>query len=129
MEFFNGLAELLFSESGTISGDKSFLLGIFASGSTIMGVIVVVLDALIFYSFGKSPVNLTHKGLNILRFIIFWGLGAGFGGFIGAAAGILQINRAACLTAGIGWPLILPRLIESAAKLEDTQTETQEEES
>jgi hypothetical protein len=62
MEFFNGLAELLFSESGTISGDKSFLLGIFASGSTIMGVIVVVLDALIFYSFGKSPVNLTHKG-------------------------------------------------------------------
>ena len=127
MEFWNGLVELLISESGTITGNKGVLLGIFTSGSAIMGVIVVILDALIFYSFGKSVMNLTHKGFNILLFIIFWGLGAGLGGFLGAAAGILQINRSACLTAGIGWPLILPRLIEGATKSEDTQAETQEE--
>ena len=128
MEFWNGLRELLFSQGGSLTSHKDILYGIFAVGSSIMGMLVVLLDIMLFYATKRSALNLTHKGLNSVLFILLWGLGAGLGSFLGAAAGILQINRAACLSAGIGWPFILPRLIEgsSVGALEDEQEEEEE---
>ena len=126
MEFWEGLFELLLSQNGTISEKKDILLGIFAAGSASMGVIVVLLDFFLFHISERSVLKLGHRGVNIFSHLLLWGMGAGFGGFLGAAAGIMQINRAACLTAGIGWPLILPRLVESVRIGEENQEETEE---
>ena len=128
MDFINSVVELLFSKSGEISGQDDLLLAVFAMSSAFMGVLVVLLDIILFYSTQNSALNLTHKGAKSLLFILLWGLGAGIGSFLGAAGGILQINRAACLTAGIGWPLILPRLIEKSTADEDEGEQDEEEE-
>lgn len=93
-----------------------------------MGALVVLLDILIFYTLQKSPLKLTHKDFNSLGVVLLWGFGAGTGSLLGAAAGILQINRSACLVAGLGWPLILPRLIDSSALGEDEDVQESEEE-
>ncbi len=121
MEFFKGLIELLFSQQGTITDNQELLLAIFSAGCAAMGIIVVVLDALLFYGMGQSALNLTYRRWSIVFFLLFWGVGAGLGGFLGASAQIFQINRVACLTAGIAWPLILPRLIQATKISEDTQ--------
>jgi hypothetical protein len=52
---------------------------------------------------------------------VLWGFGAGVGGFLGSAASIVQLTRSACIGVGVGWPLILPRLIDSFKQEEDHQ--------
>jgi len=99
------------------SGFKGSELLVFAMGSAMMGLLAVVLDwAMV--SVGRNRASLFGlsygEGLGrTIRFAIVWGLGAGLGGFLGAATDILQFSRGACFGVGVGWPLILPRLIDS----------------
>lgn len=128
MEFVDGLLQLIFSPDGTYKGSGFYPLLIFSVASGIMGCFIVLLDWLTFQSNRGSALKLIYRGGNVLWLILLWGAGAGLGGFIGASFGVLELNRAACITIGIGWPFILPRIIKSV-EAEDEDFEDYQEES
>ncbi len=130
MVFWEGLFDLLMSREGVIPENGSSLnLLIFASCSAIMGILAVILDWISFTLLGKSLLKLAYGGSKSFRFLVLWGLGAGIGGFLGASFHIFEIHRVACLTAGIGWPFVIPRLVESVrtTRKEEVQKEEEEE--
>ena len=124
MDFKGALWELILGKTGglpkTFEGSEIL---VFAVGSALMGLIAVVLDWVVFSVRGKSLFNLSYgqRSRTTLRLLLLWGVGAGVGGFLGSAASIVQLTRAACIGVGVGWPFILPRLIDSF-KEEDEQT-------
>jgi hypothetical protein len=124
MGFRAALWELMLGKTGRLPTDfgGSEIL-VFAAGSATMGLIAVALDWVLFSVRGRSVFNLSYgeTSANALRLVFLWGIGAGVGGFLGSAAAILQLTRSACIGVGVGWPLILPRLIDSFTHEEDQQ--------
>ena len=121
----DALWELMLGRSGRVptAFDGSEVL-VFGVGSALMGLIAVFLDWILFSVRGRSIFDLSYgEGFNrkAVSLILKWGIGAGVGGFLGAAASILQLTRGACIGVGVGWPLILPRLIDSFTHKEDQQ--------
>lgn len=129
MEFIDGMFQLIFSVTGEYSGENPPALAVFSASSAVVGIIVVVLDWLLVMSGKESALNLAHRGANSIWLIMLWGMGAGLGGFLGAGFGILQLNRVACITTSVAWPLILPRLVKtiSIESGEDSEDEEEEE--
>ncbi len=122
MDFFSAVSSLLFSLEGRIPEGTELILLVFASGAAFMGLVVVILDwGAHTLTGGRSYLHLSYGGWKTPWMLLIWGIGAGIGGFIGAAANVLEIQRAACLTAGISWPLILPRIIAAAEQEEVEQ--------
>jgi hypothetical protein len=120
---------LLFDSDGELADDVACKPLIFAISSSIMGLVVVILDVLAFYVAGRSYLKLRHGFPLTLLLILVWGIGAGLGGLLGGAFGIFQLNRIASVVAGVGWPLILPRVIKNVSeKGESLQDEEEEEE-
>ena len=116
MNFWDALRELMFGNSGRVSiSYQGYGILVFAVGSAFMGFIAVFLDWIAFSVRGRSFFNLTYgkTARNTLRLWCLWGLGAGLGGYLGSAVSIVELTRAACIGVGVGWPLILPRLIDS----------------
>lgn len=94
----------------------------------LMGCLIVLLDWLLYRATGKSALKLVYGGGNTLRFFVFWGLGAGIGGYLGAATDILKLSLQGSIAAGVGWTLVLPRLMTSAkAEIEEEQPDSTEE--
>lgn len=128
MDFKGALWELMLGRSGRLPdtfGGSEIL--VFALGSALMGLIAVLLDLVVFSVRGRSFFNLSYVGpRDTLRLVCLWGIGAGVGGFLGAAASIFLVTRGACIGVGIGWPLILPRLIDSFAREKDEQTQEEQ---
>lgn len=124
MTFKDALWDLILGGSGRINDryTGSYIL-VFALGCAIMGFIAVVLDRIVYEVRGRSIFHLTYGGgiLKTCWLFALWGLGAGVGGFLGSAASIVQYTRAACIGVGVGWPLILPRLIDSFTSDQDVQ--------
>lgn len=112
MNFLNALRELMFGNPDQVS------ILVFSTASSLMGLIAVVLDWILFSIRGRSLFNLTYRKTirNTLRLWLLWGVGAGIGGYLGSATNIIQLTRAASIGVGVGWPLILPRLIESVER-------------
>ena len=86
-----------------------------------MGAILILLDWLSFVLIDRSFFNLNH-GSGSLRFILLWGIAAGIGGYLGAAAEIFKISRFGCIAAGMAGSLILPRLNDLFSSKEDIET-------
>jgi hypothetical protein len=97
--------------SGSVSGSNILAL---ALCSAMMGLIVVVLDWVVFKVRGKSALNLTYGPhfATTFRLLLLWGIGAGLGSILGFAMEILQPTRAACIGFGIAWPVVLPRIVD-----------------
>jgi len=124
MAFKDALWDLILGSPGRIADSYagSWVL-VFAVGCAIMGFVAVVLDRIVYEVRGRSVFHLTYGGgiLKTCWLLALWGLGAGVGGFLGSAANIVQYTRAACIGVGVGWPLILPRLIDSFTSDTDLQ--------
>ena len=119
MGFGEALFDFILGETGRIAPEyQGSAILIFCAGSALMGFAAVVLDWVLYLVRGRSVFDLTYgRGLTTaVRLVLLWGVGAGIGGFLGGAASILQITRSACIGVGVGWPLVLPRLIDSFAK-------------
>ncbi len=101
---------------------------VFVVACALMGLLVVLLDILVYKIRGQSYLKLVYSGWQTFILIAFWGLGAGLGGMIGSAIGILEYNLAATVTVGVGWPFILPRAIDATGMREEEQASTEEEE-
>ena len=127
MSFWDALRELMLGNLGRVPPSyEGFGILVFAMGSALMGLIAVILDWIAFSVRRRSFFNLIYGKTagNTIRLWCLWGLGAGVGGYLGSAVSIVELTRAACIGVGVGWPLILPRLIDSFirdAKDEDEQ--------
>jgi hypothetical protein len=99
---------------------------IFGTASAIVGVLVITLDCIHYSVKGKSFLSLSYHGVRSLSVFILWGFGAGLVGLLGGAISIFQENLQACVSVGVGWPLIIPKLIESSTLKEETQPATKE---
>lgn len=124
MPFWQAFAEFMLADTGRIpEAYHGSAILIFSIGSALMGLVAVVLDWVLYSVKGRSVFDLSYGGgyITAIRLIVLWGVGAGIGGFLGSAAGILQITRAACIGVGVGWPLVLPRLIDSFTKEQPQQ--------
>ena len=124
MGFKDALWELILGGSGKVAETYAgSIILVFAAGSAIMGFIAVILDLVIYSIRGSSIFHLGYGGgiIKTGRVIVLWGFGAGIGGFLGSAANIVQFTRSACIGIGVGWPLILPRLIDSFSRDKDQQ--------
>ena len=119
MEFLGAIGDLLFSAEGRIPEGAPAPLLVFATSAAIMGLLVVLLDWLTAAAKGRSFLGVRWGGGSALRMVVLWGIGAGVGGFMAVAADILQTGRLACVTIGVAWPLVLPRLIDSTGEDEE----------
>ena len=127
MEFLGNLCKFLFTPGTIDLRTIEFGYLIFGAASAFIGLIVVMLDCILSSVRGKSFLGLSYSGLRTFIVWGLWGAGAGIGGFMGGIINIFQMNLQACASVGIGWPLILPRIIESTMTGEETQQETKEE--
>lgn len=119
MPFWQAFAEFVLGDTGRVpEAYQGSAILIFCIGSALMGLVAVVLDWVLYAVKGRSVFDLSYGGRfsTGVRLVLLWGLGAGIGGFLGSAASILQVTRAACIGVGVGWPLVLPRLIDSFTK-------------
>ncbi len=71
MEFLEGVYQLIFSPDGTYQGNGSYPLAIFSLSSSIMGVLVVLLDWLMFQANRESALKLTYRGPMLFGFYCF----------------------------------------------------------
>lgn len=101
---------------------------IFGAASAVVGVLIVTLDWIYYFIKRKSFLNLTYDSRRSILVFLLWGVGAGLVGLIGGAFNVFQENLQACVSVGIGWPSITPRLIECSTMNEDTQPGTRAEE-
>lgn len=99
---------------------------VFGTASAFIGVIVITLDCIHYLLKKKSFLRLSYHGFRSLYVFVLWGIGAGLVGLLGGIFSILQENPQACLSVGVSWPLIIPRLVESSTLKEDTQPVTRE---
>jgi hypothetical protein len=113
-----------------LSGDKASLEDYhhkyfyFAVACGFIGLVVVIFDFIFTKVSGTSLLNLGYLGIGKTVFlIVFWGLGAGIGGYLAAISEIVHMNIKGCGFIGVGWPFVLPRLISSARE----QTEDEQE--
>ena len=115
-DFLGGVVDLIFGDGTTLSTSahhRSDLL-IFAVGCAFMGITVVLLDWIVFSVQKKSILQLSYTSAwGTTRLFLLWGIGAGLGGFLGSAANILTLSRLGCISVGVAWPLILPRLVNT----------------
>jgi|HubBroStandDraft_1064217.scaffolds.fasta_scaffold00520_11 hypothetical protein len=114
MGFKDALSKLILGDgklSVPVSGGNILAL---ALCSAAMGLIVVLLDWIIFTVKGKSALNLSYGSrlTTTFRLLFLWGIGAGLGSILGFAFEILQPTRAAYIGFGVAWPLVLPRIVD-----------------
>jgi hypothetical protein len=119
MEFIDKVLDFFFK-----GGAEQHL--IFGAASSVVGLLVVTLDYIHYLVKRKSFLNLSYNGAGLILVFLLWGLGAGLVGLLGGVAGIFQETNIACLSVGIGWPSMIPRLLESSTSKEETQPATKE---
>ena len=90
---------------------------VFSVACSIVGIIAVVLDVLVYFLFGGSPLKLKH-GKNTILFLIAWSLGALFMGWLGQMANIFLVSVSAAVIVGFTWPLLFTKYLKAKADKE-----------
>jgi len=104
----------------------------FALATSIIAIIICILDWIRTLLSGQASfLKVGYGGRRTLQSILLWGLGAGFGAYLGGLVRLFDIDsNIAPVLVGISWPTVLPRLLALAAepKEEEEQSEGIEEE-
>lgn len=115
MEFLDAIFMLAFGAEGEYEGKPKYAILAFAITCSFFGTLVVILDSLVVKTLNKNSfLKLSYTSWKGVLIFLLWGVGAGIGGLLGAAIGIFEINRIACVMVGTSWPLVLPRLLSTA---------------
>lgn len=78
-----------------------------------------------------SLLQVSYGGWRTLQSILLWGIGAGFGAYLGGLVRLFDIDsNIAPMVVGLSWPSVLPRLLALATetKEEEQSAEIEEEE-
>ncbi len=118
---------LLFIDGNLEKSSSGYL--IFSLASAIFGLLIFLLDWCFYTLKNKSLLNLTYKNYNKIPVLLFaYVAGAGGVGFVGVIINILNFHVNGAISAGIGWPLILPRIFASLeAGVKEQQIRREEE--
>ena len=102
-------------------------LAVFAIGTSTLSLILCLLDWVSSKLFNTaSLLKVGYGGMRTLQSFFFWGFGAGLAAYVGGLAGLFNIQSInSNIIVGVGWPTILPRLIEMAAKEEELEQDEQ----
>jgi hypothetical protein len=126
-KFSDGLTQLLLSFEVVQASENKYAHLVFAVGCAIFGVLAVVADLALFALRGHSLLKLKHNARNTPLFGLAWGLGTLIIGYLGQVANIFQVSILACVSVGVGWPVVFTELLEKTRKKEDEQEPREEE--
>lgn len=101
---------LLFIDGNLERSSNGYL--IFSLASAILGCLVFLLDWSFYTLTNKSLLNLTYNH-KIPFLLLAYVIGAGGVGFIAVIMNILNFHVMGAVGAGVGWPIILPRIFSS----------------
>lgn len=105
-------------------------VALFAIGTATLSFGLCLLDLLSTKLF-KTPslLKIGYGGINTVKSLFFWGLGAGIAAYFGGLAEFFNINSMSSkLVVGVGWPTVLPRILEMADKEAEPEQEEQQDE-
>ena len=96
-------------------------LAIFAIGTSTISLLLCLLDWLSTKLFQTSSLlNVGYggfKGVTTFQSFLFWGLGAGIAAYVGGLTELFNTESMnSKIIVGVGWPTVLPRLIDMAEK-------------
>ncbi len=93
-------------------------IAIFAIGTTALSLGLCLLDLINTKLFNTpSLLKLGYGGVNTIKSLCYWGIGAGIAAYIGGMADFFNISSMSSkLIVGVGWPTIFPRILEMADK-------------
>ncbi len=102
-------------------------LAVFAVGTSTLSLLLCLLDWTSSKLFNTaSLLKVGYGGIRTLQSFLFWGLGAGLAAYVGGLAGLFNIQSInSNIIIGVGWPTILPRLIEMVEKEEEVEQDEQ----
>jgi len=98
-------------------------LAIFAIGTITISLILCLLDWIstkLFHT--PSLLKVGYGGLRTFQSLMFWGLGAGVAAYVGGLAELFNVQSMNTkIIVGLGWPTVLPRLIEMTEKEDEPE--------
>ena len=105
-------------------------LAIFAIGTTTISLMLCLLDWLSTKLFQTpSLLRVGYGGLRTFQSFLFWGVGAGMAAYVGGLAELFNIQSINTkIIVGLGWPTVLPRLIEMTEKEDEPEQPEQVDE-
>lgn len=78
-----------------------------------IGVLLVLLDWAILYVRNTTVLGISYASKNRGFVLLFWALGAGIFGLIGAFGDVVKLSLKSAVVVAIAWPLLLARLVEA----------------
>ena len=102
----------------------------FALATSFIALIICILDWIGTLLLGRSSLlGVGFGNWRTLQSISLWGLGAGFGAYLGGLVQLFDIESVnARVIVGVGWPTVLPRLLAMATEIEGEEEQSEEEE-
>jgi len=86
----------------------------FGAGCGLMGFLVFLVDAISFkVGHSTSLLRITYRERNGFILLVLWTAGAALVGGIGTYIGIVQFTKSAVLAVGVGWPVLLSKIVQS----------------
>ncbi len=113
LELLQVLFYFLFDPRGVDLGAHPAGRFVFTAASAILGILIVACDrALTVIRPGKPSLLGLHYGRWPVV-VILWGFGSGAIGFVAVALGLMQLTIQSCVTIGISWTIIFPKILQS----------------
>lgn len=115
LELLQVLFDFLFDPRGVDLGTHPAGRFVFAAASAVLGILIVGCDWALTVIRPDKPSLL---GLHYGRWrwpvvVILWGFGSGAVGFVAVALGLMQLTIQSCVTIGISWTIIFPKILQS----------------
>ena len=110
-ELLQVLFDFLFDPRGVNLAEHPAGRFVFTLASGILGILIVGCDwALTVIRPGKPSL----LGLNYVHWpvvVVLWGFGSGAIGFVAVALGLMQLTIQSCITIGISWTILFPKIL------------------
>jgi hypothetical protein len=113
LELLQVLFDFLFDPRGVDLGEHPAGRFVFAVASAILGILIVGCDwALTVIRPGKpSLLGLKYLHWHWSVVVMLWGFGSGAIGFVAVALGLMQLTIQSCITIGISWTILFPKIL------------------
>ena len=108
-DWWNQFCAILSSAKTYLTGDETFS---FVLNCAILGLIVTFIDFMAGYLRNqKSLLGISYGKKNMLVVFMFWIIGAGMLGFLGAYLNLLKPTPVSVCAVAVGWPLLFSKFV------------------
>ncbi len=127
-EYLDGIRSLILEQR--IPTDNKYAVIVFCTGCAIMGILVFVIDILMYRIKGnsllwsKDNIRLKHSIRTSPLLLLAWIAGSFFVGYIGKLTTLVQASALSCVIIGVLWPYIFTRILDTLWTEEEYQKPT-----